>query len=204
MLEKLNQLTIPILLDDETIRRGLVAKLAGASNTPKAIIEELRVHNGNAIADVVAIHREAHCYEIKGVGDSIHRIKTQGRFYDLVFRKVTLVTTENHLKSGVQILPQHWGIILVTNKCGTVKFTHRRGATANPDYDKKLALLTLWRSELAKIACDISSEKLNKMNRSNLVSLIAEKTSKTKLVQLIAHQLIERSRGNQIITKRSP
>jgi hypothetical protein len=51
-------------LDDKTIRKYLIARLASLSNKPKAIIEELRVHNGNAVADVVAVHKYAHWEEL--------------------------------------------------------------------------------------------------------------------------------------------
>ena len=54
-------------LNDSEIRRSLIQKLNNQAKQPKAILEELRVHNGNAIADVVAIHNNAHCYEIKAM-----------------------------------------------------------------------------------------------------------------------------------------
>ena len=89
------------LLNDIDIRVALIEKLQSMPTKPKAVIEELRVHNGNAIADVVALYKEAHCFEIKGDGDKIERIVTQGRFYDFSFRKITLVTTTKHLAKAV-------------------------------------------------------------------------------------------------------
>ena len=49
-------------LNDVSIRKSLILKLKNQAVRPKAIIEELRVHNGKAIADVVALYAEAHCF----------------------------------------------------------------------------------------------------------------------------------------------
>jgi hypothetical protein len=189
-MKSLNSVTV---LNDQAIRTGLLSKLSNAAIAPKAIIEELRVHNGNAIADVVAIHKEAHCYEIKGENDSIRRIEAQGRYYDLVFGKVTLVTTKNHLQSGLEIIPSHWGVILATAIDGRVMLVHKRRATTNPIFDKRLALLTLWRSELTFVANGLTDANIAKMNRHNLTILISECFGKTKLRHMIGDRLVERS-----------
>ena len=76
-------------LNDVSIRKSLILKLKNQAVRPKAIIEELRVHNGKAIADVVALYAEAHCFEIKGDGDKIERILKQGKYYNLSFRTLT-------------------------------------------------------------------------------------------------------------------
>ena len=65
-------------LNDARIREALLRKLAKQKVKPRAVLEELHVHNGRAIADVVTLHAEAHCYEIKGETDRIERILTQG------------------------------------------------------------------------------------------------------------------------------
>ncbi|MGI8431207.1 MAG: sce7726 family protein, partial [Chthoniobacterales bacterium] len=61
-------------LNDALIRGALLLELAQQQTRPRAVIEELHVHNGRAIADVVTLHSEAHCYEIKGATDRIERI----------------------------------------------------------------------------------------------------------------------------------
>ena len=180
-------------LDDNGIRQALMSKLANSSVKPKAIIEELRVHNGNAIADVVAVYKEAHCYEIKGESDSVNRIIKQGAFYDLVFSKVTLVTTSNHLSLARTLAPSHWGIVQVTLKGDRFKFIHHRAAKPNRLYNKKLALLTLWRCELTEVANEICNENLGKLNRDGLTNLISERIGRTRLMNVISEKLIERS-----------
>lgn len=111
------------MLSDPVIRAALLDKLNRGRPQPKALIEELRIHNGNAIADIVAVYNEAHCYEIKGENDKIERIIEQGRYYDRAFRKVTLVTTSRHIRKAVAIAPEHWGILEAKrNNVGKVTF----------------------------------------------------------------------------------
>jgi len=178
-------------LGDKEIRRSLIHKLS--AQAPKAIIEELHVHNGNAIADVVTVHSEAHCYEIKGDGDNIQRILTQGKYYDLVFSKVTLVTTANHLAKALSIAPEHWGIMVAKRVGDEVKISHARAIKRNRCFDKQLALLTLWRSELAEVAMNVTSEKISKLTRACLTEIIAQNLDQEKLLRNIGEKLAARA-----------
>ena len=58
-------------LNDARIREALMRKLEQQKKRPRAVLQELHVHNGKAIADIVTLHSEAHCYEIKGATDHI-------------------------------------------------------------------------------------------------------------------------------------
>ncbi len=179
-------------LDDKTIRKFLITRLASLSNKPKAIIEELRVHNGNAIADVVAIHKYAHCYEIKGDTDAVRRILVQRQYYDLAFRRITLVTTDRHLENALNLAPTHWGIMVASESRGSVAIRYARRATRNPLYDTRVALLTLWKSELLEVALPITPKKLNKLNRAQLTDLIALNANREDLCEQIGHRLADR------------
>ncbi|MDD1790421.1 sce7726 family protein [Burkholderia gladioli] len=179
-------------LDDKIIRKFLIARLASLSKKPKAVIEELRVHNGNAIADVVAIHKYAHCYEIKGDTDAVRRILTQRKYYDLAFRRITLVTTDRHLENALSLAPGHWGIMVASESRGSVAIRYARRATQNPLYDTRVALLTLWKSELLEVALPISPKKLNKLNRAQLTDFIALNVGQEELCEQIGHRLADR------------
>ena len=178
-------------LDDKTIRQALIQKISGTR--PRAIIEELHVHRGDAIADVVSIHSEAHCYEIKGATDNINRILEQGKYYDLVFPKVSLVTTENHLGRALRLAPVHWGILLAYPTKHGVKIKHIRASMRNKLFDKQLALLTLWRSELAEVAVPLTQQKTARMSRASLSELIAAKLSQESLMKNIGEKLAART-----------
>jgi len=176
-------------LNDKEIRYALLNKLKKQAIQPKAIIEELRVHNGNAIADVVALYNEAHCYEIKGISDKIDRIQIQGSYYNSAFRKITLVTTENHIKKAFDIAPSYWGIILATYSNGDVYLSYERGAKLNPDFNKKLALLTLWKSEMLSL---LEESKHKRKPRDLLAQLISNAQKKSELSNNICDQLLAR------------
>jgi hypothetical protein len=178
-----------MLLNDKEIRSALIPKLRSHAVKPKAIIEELRVHNGNAIADVVALYNEAHCYEIKGSNDKIERVLRQGAFYNSSFRKITLVTTENHVSKALDIVPSYWGIIIASNHNDNVILTYLRGAQDNPDFSKELALLTLWKSEMLNL---IEEQKHKRKTRESLAELISKTQKKTELSNSICDQLISR------------
>ncbi len=157
---------------------------------PKAIIEELRVHNGNAIADVVALYKEAHCFEIKGDGDKIERIATQGRFYDFSFRKITLVTTTKHLSKAETIAPNYWGLMVASDTNNRVTVRHIRPAQINPNFHKNLALLTLWKAEMLEL---LESQKKHKTKkREFLAELISANKRKIELSSNICSTLLQR------------
>lgn len=180
-------------LNDASIRGALIRRLRAMSNTPRVILEELRVHNGNAIADVVAINDFAHCYEIKGDNDSIFRALKQSHYYDLAFRRTTLVTTEKHLKRAFLLLPTHWGLICARLRNQDVKLSYVRAAHNNPGFDKKLALMTLWKSEMIEVATPLNLRNVSKLNREQLSEVIALNFSEDNLVKSISDRLTLRA-----------
>lgn len=160
-------------LTDREIRTALIARLNGRGIAPRAVLEEVQVFNGNAIADVVAVYKTLHCYEIKGQTDSIGRITRQGQFYDQAFPLITLVTTENHFRRAIELCPAHWGIVLAFERRSEVGLRFERGASRNPNYRPEIALLSLWRSELIEFS---RSDEIGyeKMNRKEIAALIAQ------------------------------
>lgn len=180
------------ILDDRNIRDALITRLSTLARAPKAILEELRVHNGNAIADVVTVHTYPHCYEIKGDNDSVNRALKQAQYYDLVFNKITLVTTDKQIEKALLLVPPHWGIMRAYMSEGIIKLSYVRPARHSPDFDKKSALLTLWKSELIDIALPIGNRRLEKLNRAQLSELIAVSHDINALSKRIGDKLIIR------------
>ena len=176
-------------LNDIEIRRSLILRLKNQAVKPQAIMEELRVHNGQAIADVVALYREAHCYEIKGANDKIERVSVQGKYYNAAFRKITLVTTAGNLEKAQSITPDFWGIMVAFISDDIVKIKHVRKATINPLFRKDVAVLTLWKSEMLSI---IDGNGHNNKNREYLANLIANSKRKSELSSNISQLLLNR------------
>lgn len=175
-------------LNDVRIREALLRRLAKQKSRPRAILEELHVHNGNAIADVVTLHAEAHCYEIKGATDRIERIMAQGTYYNAVFRRITLVTTECNFKRAQKLAPPFWGIIVAIDD-GEVRFRHVRAAKLNPEFKKQSAVLTLWKSEMLELVSDAGAER---KPRKLLAELIAETRRELEVSMSICELLLGR------------
>ena len=181
-------------LADKRIRSALKAYLV--QSAPQAILEEVRVHNGNAIADVVAIDSVAHCYEIKGEGDVIRRISRQGSYYDVAFLMTTLVTTQNHMRVAMEMAPSHWGVLLASDLNGEVLFERIRNAEPSPDFDKRLALLTLWRSELLTLY-DFPAVDVKKLSREKLALKIADEMPLNHISFHIGNLLLKRQTNRE-------
>lgn len=183
-------------LTDKEIRQALIVNLGRRANAPLATLEEVHVCNGNAIADVVAVYKTMHCYEIKGETDSINRIVRQSQFYDQAFPRISLVTTANHLRKAESIVPQHWGIVLASlSNNDSVIFKHVRGATRNPSYLPEIALLSLWRSELIQFL-GTSNASLEKLNRQKIAALIALNEPTSVINERVGLALATRKFGN--------
>jgi hypothetical protein len=183
-------------LNDATIREALVRKLERQRSRPRAVLQELHVHNGKAIADVVTLHSEAHCYEIKGATDRIERITAQGVYYNAVFRRITLVTTECNLRRARRLAPRFWGIIVAIKQSETVRFRHVRAARRNPRFEKQSAAMTLWKSEMLELVQEPGAER---KPRRLLAQLIAEAQHDLELSMSICDLLLGRRHRAQNI-----
>lgn len=179
-------------LNDREIRKALIHKLRSQPSSPKEVIEELRVHNGNAIADVVALDTEAHCYEIKGCNDKIERIIVQGSYYNACFRRITLVTTEHSLPKALKIIPPFWGIMVACVHNNEVRLDNVKNARNNPSFSKHIALLTLWKSEMLSL---IDDQQHHRKPREILAQLIAAAKGKIELSAQICDLLLDRHRA---------
>ena len=176
-------------LNDAFIREALLRKLLRQKRRPRAVLQELHVHNGKAIADVVTLHSEAHCYEIKGATDRIERITAQGIYYNAAFRRITLVTTECNLRRALMLAPRFWGIMVAIADGEAVRFRHVRAATLNPNFEKQSAAMTLWKSEMLEL---VSVPGAKRKPRRLLAQLIAETRRELDLSMTICDLLIGR------------
>ncbi|MDM9678074.1 sce7726 family protein [Raoultella planticola] len=182
-----------MILNDKEIRCGLVEMLLSRKQKPARIIHELPIDNGNAIADVVAVYKQLHCYEIKGDGDKVERLQSQGFFYNQTFPKITLVTTEKHLIRALNIAPSFWGIIIAFHHNGQVKMRYIRKAAENINISKNSALQTLWKEEMMSLMDDYGLHlKKSEMNRTNISREISLKINKKELNEKISSLLEKR------------
>lgn len=181
------------ILNDRDIRTILIDFLSNKRPKPKKVIEELRVHNSNAIADVVTIHESLHCYEIKGDNDSISRAVQQAIYYNKSFPKITLVTTKKFEKLALEKLPTFWGIIICKHTSKGIILSYLRKAINNPLLEKKQALLSLWKSELEEFAEELSIINLKKsQNRDIYATEISKVITLEKLRKGMSQKIANR------------
>ncbi|MDT4847898.1 hypothetical protein FQZ97_819740 [compost metagenome] len=190
--------TSPVLRDRE-IREALRLHLARRTPAPARVIEELGVHNGNAKADLVAVYREMHCFEIKGATDSIRRLTRQASFFDQTFPKVTLVTTENHLSWCLRHLPSYWGIIVATCARHGIALRYVRAALNSPRFVKQKALMMLWKAELTSIATDTAKIPVKRAyTREDLAAHLSQALDKQLALASIQEAILGRSGGEYV------
>lgn len=182
-----------MILNDPEIREILKQYLKRLPVKPTAILDELHIHRGNAIADVVAVYNAPHCYEIKGDNDVISRIEKQGKYYDLAFNKITLVTTSKHEKNALKTAPSHWGILIIENLENKIRIKHLKKAKRNPFFDKNIAIQTLWRNEMLSIIEENNLDISLKLNKIDLASNLAKQLNIQTIHNSLAKKLIERT-----------
>ncbi|QKL09281.1 MULTISPECIES: sce7726 family protein [Pseudomonas putida group] len=182
------------MLRDKEIRTALVDHLMKRSPKPARVLEELTIDNGNAIADVVACYREMHCYEIKGQTDNVRRLLSQSEYYSQSFPKLTLVTTENHLKWAATHAPEHWGLILAKEQNNRVVLSYVRKAGTNSNFCKHRALLMLWKTELAAIATAHPQVAMKKsFTRADIAAAISAGVTRDDALSGIQSAILSRS-----------
>ncbi len=187
-------------LNDARIREALLRRLDRQKVRPRAVLEELHVHNGSAIADVVTLHSEAHCYEIKGATDRVERIGVQGAYYNTAFRRITLVTTECKLRRALELAPLFWGILVAMEDGDNIRFRHRRAAQVNPHFQRHSAAMTLWKSEMLELVSEAGAER---KPRRLLAQLIAETRRDLELSMSICDLLLSRRTRAQDFASRT-
>lgn len=186
-----------MILSDLLIRTELKNFLLNRKYKPRAIIDELRVHNGNAIADLVTIHSKMHCYEIKSDLDSLYRLADQARMYAMTFPFVTVVVSRKHLDGVIKVIPSSCGILCAEFRNGKIKFQYIRKAELNKEINMVGALKMFWRDELCQIYYQIKNlEPKKSYTRDRLILELSDILIPSKYFS-ISSDIIERRNYNK-------
>jgi len=188
-----------ILLDRDI--REIFATHHAKRYSKSNLLSEVRINNGLAIADLVSIGiKTTHCYEIKSDKDKISRVLEQSKSFDIVFNKISLITTLTHYEKALNIIPLYWGIIVVSDTPKN-KVHYRRKAVCSPLFSKQKALYTLWRDELLNIVLmkSINEKSTNRSSRSKIIDVLCNNLSTTETCRLMNHFLLNRQQNYQKI-----
>jgi hypothetical protein len=186
------------ILLDKDIREIFTAHHAKRYPRSK-LLSEVRVNNGLAIADLVSIGiKTSHCYEIKSDRDKITRVLDQSKYFDIAFKKISLITTIAQYKKALDIIPAYWGLIVVSGTPKT-KVRYLRKASFSPLFSEQKALLTLWRDELLGILLmkNIIEKPKNKYSRSDLIDILCAELSTTEICKSMNNHLVSREQNYQ-------
>jgi hypothetical protein len=181
------------MLSDQQIRKDLAKHISNRLSSGGIVKHEQTLHNGNVIADLLAISNSLHMYEIKGDLDKISRLKVQSIYYNKVAPKVTLVTTHKNIEKAISLLPSYWGVIQATKRKERVSFKYIRAAGTNVEFSKYHALLALWKSELVEVAKRVDGITVkSRHTREDLAHLISKIENKKNIIKHISGALTER------------
>lgn len=102
---------------DEYIYRAAISQkvLMGTHTLRTAsMLNEFRT--GNSKADLVILNGTATVYEIKSERDSLARLASQVDDYKKVFSKINVITSENHIKGVLEIVPDDVGLMCLSKR----------------------------------------------------------------------------------------
>ncbi|MEJ8546417.1 sce7726 family protein [Brevibacillus borstelensis] len=136
-------------LKDADVREVLLGKLQlkHGEEPDTLIINEMGVCLGQSRVDIAVVNGVIHGYEIKSESDTLSRLPSQMDDYNKVFDKVTIVTANEYLDKVNEMVPDWWGIIVVTNIKGQARMKYAKRGRKNPSQDPYSLVQLLWKEE---------------------------------------------------------
>jgi hypothetical protein len=135
-------------LRDGDIRSALDRHLRQIHATDDSLIRhEVGVCAGTRRIDVAVINGEFAGYEIKSDEDSLVRLAHQAEAYGRVLDRAILVTAQRHVDKALGILPEWWGITVVSQEHRQVVLKPKRLPALNAKHEAYALAQLLWREE---------------------------------------------------------
>lgn len=159
------------------------------------ILDELGILNGSYRVDIAVINGSIHGYEIKSDFDTLERLPTQEKAYSRVFDKTTLVVGENHLAHAKKIIPDWWGIkVVTTKKDQTINIKTIRKDKVNKHIDPQSLVKLLWKTEVIDILVSKGyAPKSLKYPKSKLYEILANNVKIRELKKIVRETLKHRT-----------
>ena len=145
-------------LNDPKIRKYLKKKVLHnhLANPDILVLDECGLRHGSAIIDILVISDNLEGFEIKSDVDSLHRLKNQSKIFSDTLDKMTLVVGQKLIEGAMKIIPDWWGVKLVTRETdGNIKFDTIKSSTLNFNVDILSAVKLLWKDEALDILKDV-------------------------------------------------
>lgn len=177
----------------EALHRKVLKDHHGDANT--LVLDELGLRHGTCRVDVAVVNGFLHGYEIKSDADTLGRLPGQIQVYGEVLDRATLVVGERHLLGAKDLVPEWWGIKVVTaGPRGGITFETEQPFHDNPSINSLALAELLWRPEAVEVlrtrGCPAA---VLRKPRKFLYGYLAESVAIDELRDLVRQQLKARS-----------
>lgn len=182
---------------DSDVRAALMKNVISdhIANPDTLVVEELGLNRGSCRVDVAVVNGLLHGYEIKSDADTLSRLPSQVMSYSAILDKATLVVGASHVARALPLIPDWWGVRVVTTGArGAVLIEPLRAARMNSGIEAAALALLLWRDELVAALASLGIEK-NKLRapRAQLAQSLAEVLPLKHLRPLVREQVKRRT-----------
>ncbi len=186
-----------IKIYDSHIRPLLFSELAKQNEFILAsqtfVVQEMDVCCGCARIDISLINGLIHGFELKSEKDNLARLPSQTYYYNMVFDKINIVVTESHHENAMQIIPNWWGVYLVSKANHTLNLIQKRHASINPEINLHLLTQILWRQELVELLQANGIYKgIKSKNRFELGKIACQHLEGDHIKSFVRHRLKNR------------
>ncbi|MHB8069916.1 MAG: sce7726 family protein [Desulfobaccales bacterium] len=166
----------------------------GDSNT--RVLDELGLRHGVCRVDIAVVNSYLHGYEIKSDADTLERLPNQISIYSSVLDRATLVVGKKHVEKAKAIIPEWWGIKVVTaGPRGAINFETHCPVNMNPKIDPVALAELLWRPEVVSILQELGAPAaILRKPRASLYQYLAEVLKLDELRRFIRQCLKVRER----------
>lgn len=183
-------------MKDADIRPVLDARLQRryGQHEDTVIIHEFGIQCGIHRVDLAVVNGVISGYEIKSEKDTLKRLPAQVEAYGLVFDKMSLVVSETHLQSALNVIPPWWAVIVATPGARRPKLTRIREGKVNREVSAYALTSLIWRDQAYAILEQRGLARgLRSASRTKLWDALAEQVPLDEL-QAEARGAIRRQR----------
>jgi hypothetical protein len=151
---------------------------------------------GNSRCDFFVVTDKLTGFEIKSDADSYERLNKQIKDYDAYFDQNYIVVGNQHRKSVVKKVPNHWGILCVRDEEEGFLVDVIRRAIQNPKVKRDKQMRKLWHNELTSIANKLGTPVYMGKGKTTRIKGIIKNSKDSDLQQAICEELFERDYTN--------
>ncbi len=162
-------------------------------------MEELGLCQGCSRIDVAYIGNDLIGFEIKSDYDSLKRLSSQIEFYNAVFNKVFLVTTERHFSAAIKAVPNTWGIYLIRRENEKIKIRKVRPGKKNNLVSSSKLVQLLWKEEMLNLFNKLSIDQpFWGKTKNELYQILVDNFDLKFIQKLVSNTLKNRSNWRSV------